>query len=224
MARLLSLAVHELRTPVTVAAGYMRMLLQERAGPLSDAQRRLMEEAEKSCSRLAALVAEMGDLSNLEAGTWTFNLRAIDAAAVLREAVTALPPPLEHDVPVDTRVAAAPLPMQGDPTRLRAAFGAILGAIRRELSPEAALVVQCGSRQPDGQQVAWIAMGDGTTATALAGAAATALGVFDEWRGGNGLSLMVARRIVEAHGGSVWSPPGERPAPGAVIMLPLDNR
>ena len=52
--RLLSLSVHELRTPMTVVAGYLRMLLKDRAGPVTDQQRRLLEEAEKSCGRLAS--------------------------------------------------------------------------------------------------------------------------------------------------------------------------
>jgi hypothetical protein len=56
--RLLSLSVHEFRTPITVVAGYIRMLLKDRAGPVSDQQRRLLEEAEKSCARLSGLVAE----------------------------------------------------------------------------------------------------------------------------------------------------------------------
>ena len=65
--RLLGLSVHEFRTPMTVVAGYIRMLLKDRAGPLSDQQRRLLEEAEKSCGRLTALLTEVSDLSNLEA-------------------------------------------------------------------------------------------------------------------------------------------------------------
>ncbi len=58
-ARALSLAVHELRTPVTVTAGYVRMLLREQAGPVSDRQRTMLEEAERSCGRLNALITEM---------------------------------------------------------------------------------------------------------------------------------------------------------------------
>ena len=71
--KLLSLAVHEFRTPITVVAGYIRMLLKDRAGPITEQQRKLLEEAEKSCGRLAALVAEMSDLSNLEGGTASLN-------------------------------------------------------------------------------------------------------------------------------------------------------
>ena len=49
------------------------MLLKDRAGPLSDMQRQLLEEAEKSCGRLSALLDELSDLSQLESGTAPYN-------------------------------------------------------------------------------------------------------------------------------------------------------
>jgi signal transduction histidine kinase len=52
--RALSLAVHELRTPITVAAGYLRMLLREQAGPITDQQKKMLQEADKSCARIGA--------------------------------------------------------------------------------------------------------------------------------------------------------------------------
>src|SRR6478672_11482249 len=90
--KILSLSVHEFRTPLTVVAGYIRMLLKERAGPLSDQQRRLLEEAEKSCARLSALVNEVSELSNLEARTAPFNRQRTDLNPLLRAAVEQLPP------------------------------------------------------------------------------------------------------------------------------------
>src|SRR4029078_315216 len=86
----LSLTVHEFRTPMTVVSGYIRMLLKERAGAITDQQRRLLEEAEKSCGRLSALVSEVSELSNLEAGTLTFNKHRTDVRAALRQAVEQL--------------------------------------------------------------------------------------------------------------------------------------
>jgi len=44
--------------------------------------------------------------------------------------------------------------------------------------------------------------------------------VFDEWRGGSGLSLPVARRILGGHGGRIWSAP-EGHKSGARILLPV---
>ena len=98
--RILSLSVHEFRTPMTVVAGYIRMLLKERAGALNDQQRRLLEEAEKSCVRLSGLLTEMSDLSNLEAGTAPFNRSSIDLRPLLAEAIAALPETPGRDIAV----------------------------------------------------------------------------------------------------------------------------
>ena len=83
--RLLSLAVHELRTPVTVVAGYLRMLLREQGGPLTDKQRKMLEEAERSCTRLDSLVAEMSDLGKLESGDAALARQDVDIAGLLAE-------------------------------------------------------------------------------------------------------------------------------------------
>src|SRR5829696_9820957 len=90
--KVLSLSVHEFRTPMTVVSGYIRMLLKERAGPLSEQQRKLLEEAEKSCGRLSALVAEMSDLGNLEGGTAPFAQVPVNLPGILAEVIGALPP------------------------------------------------------------------------------------------------------------------------------------
>ena len=68
LTRIWSLTVHELRTPVSVIAGYLRMLLQDQAGPLTDSQRRILEGAASSCACIATLMAEMSELETLEAG------------------------------------------------------------------------------------------------------------------------------------------------------------
>src|SRR6266542_3702089 len=99
--KVLSLSVHEFRTPMTVVAGYIRMLLKDRAGPLTDPQRRLLEEAEKSCARLTALLTEVSDLSNLEAGASPFNRQTTDLNKALRDAVEQLPPLPDREVAID---------------------------------------------------------------------------------------------------------------------------
>src|SRR6185312_3118337 len=98
--------------------GYIRMLLKDRAGSLTDQQRRLLEEAEKSCARLSALVAEMSDLSSLEAGTATLNRQQADLHAALRAAVEQLPALPDREVGVDLEGAENAAPIDGDPVRL----------------------------------------------------------------------------------------------------------
>jgi signal transduction histidine kinase len=218
--RLLSLAVHEFRTPMTVVAGYIRMLLKDRAGALTEQQRRLLEEAEKSCARLSALVAEMSDLSNLEAATATFNRTETSVRTVLAEAVAGVPDVPDRPVQVNLTTGDGASTMQGDPVRLRAAFTSILNALRRELVTSPALEVRERVADFEGRRAAWITFAGAEHIESLERATPETLMTFDEWRGGCGLSLPVARRIIGAHGGQMWSP-ADGPKSGAVVMLPL---
>ena len=214
--KVLSLSVHEFRTPMTVVAGYIRMLLKDRAGPLNDQQRKLLEEAEKSCARLSALLSEVSDLSNLEAGTAPINMGPLDLSAVLKEAVTTLPPLPDRDVPVTLDLMDGAAPFEGDAARLTLAFSSVIAALRRELIGEHALIVR-GRRSNDGFEVL---MGDPPTIDALEQEPPDARGVFDEWRGGVGLTLAVARRILNAHGATITAAPDGRKAGARILLSP----
>jgi signal transduction histidine kinase len=220
--RLLSLSVHEFRTPITVVAGYIRMLLKDRAGPLSDQQRRLLEEAEKSCARLSGLVAEMSDLANLEAGTGAFTRSTVDLRELLNDTIAGLPEVPDRDVRVELSTNGAEAHIEGDPARLKRAFTSLLTALRRELVTSDKLFVQQRTRQQDGSAVSWIAFGDSTQIQHLANADPSSLETFNEWRGGCGLSLAIARRVISAHHGRLWSA-GEDQKSAAVVMLPHRN-
>ena len=204
---------------MTVVAGYIRMLLKERAGPLPDQQRRLLEEAEKSCARLSALLSEVSELSALEGGTATFNRAAVDLNALLPEAIAGLPELPDRDVRVELDTEDGAAMVEGDATRLRTALSSVIIALRRELITSDRLCIHQRLRRNGTDRMAWIAMGDPDRVEALAGAGESGLTTFDEWRGGCGLSLPVARRIINAHGGTIWSPVEESKA-GAVIAFP----
>jgi signal transduction histidine kinase len=218
--KVLSLTVHEFRTPMTVVAGYLHMLLKDRAGPVNDQQRRMLEEAEKSCTRLSSLLNEISELSALEAGTATFNRNDLDLRDVLAQSVNAVPPLPDREIKVELQSGDGAATVNGDATRLRAAMTSIIWALQRELVSSDRLILHQHVRPFNGQTVAWIAIGDAERVPALARADASALTTFDEWRGGCGLSLAVARRIINAHGATIWSPKEETKA-GAVVAMPV---
>ena len=214
--KILSLSVHEFRTPMTVVAGYIRMLLKDRAGPLSDQQRGLLEQAEKSCARLTALLSEVSDLSSLEGGTAPFNRQRTDLHKALRDAVSQLPPLPDREVRVDLQLAGDHAPIDADPVRLAQALTSVIRSLQRELISDAPLVVRQHAASPDDYE---IRIGDDDTLALFDAEDPGAREPFDEWRGGSGLILPVARRIIEAHGGRIWAAPGGRQA-GARITLP----
>ena len=130
---LLRLGVHEFRTPVTVIAGYLRMLMTDRAGALTDIQRKMLGEMEKSTARLAGLIAEMNDLSVLEAGDATFNHGVVDLAALIEREIDSLPVVPDREIRVTVQNDASGAEVHGDPVQLRTALKSLLFAHRREL-------------------------------------------------------------------------------------------
>lgn len=218
--RLLSLTVHELRTPITVVAGYIRMLLKETAGPVSDQQRRLLEEAQKSCARLSELVAQIGELSNLEAGTAALTMSPADVNTLVEQAIASLPALPDRDVRIEFQ-AGPPATVRVDALRMRSAFAAILSALRREVIASDRLLVRTATIEAHGTPIILVAIGESGEIDAIAEADPAARSRFDEWRGGSGLSLAIARRIIGQHGGGVFSPPGDGKA-GALVTFPTE--
>ena len=218
--KLLSLAVHEFRTPTTVISGYLRMLLKERAGPLADMQRKLIEDAEKSCGRLSALLADMSELAHLEDGRATLDRGEFDLSEALdriaRETVVS-----EGEAGIQVRGTKGPLLVRADAERLRKTLAAIAHAIRREIIEAGDLVISTSVRDVNGEHVAWIAFGPASVVEALEHADPSTLGPFDESRGGCGLSLPLARLVIDLHGGRLLALPGDRQKAGGVVQLPL---
>ena len=199
---------------MTVVSGYIRMLLKDRAGALNDQQRRLLEEAEKACGRLTALLTEMSELSNLEAGTAPYNKSAVDLRMSLRDAVAAVAPLPDRDVPVTVETGEGPAAITADPVRLKNALTMVTASLRRELIGDEPLLIR-ERATPSGYEVLF---GDSATIAALESEAAAARGVFDEWRGGVGLSLLLARRIIQRHGGRVHGPADGRKTGARIVF------
>ena len=207
----MSLAVHELRTPVTVVCGYLRMVLKEHGGPLTDKQRKMLEEAERSCERISALVAEMSDLGKLESQELAVARQDVDMAALVAELASAMHEGEDRGVHLDVRVPNRPVMVTGDRGRLSAAITTLLHAALRERGEPGVIVAECSVIADTPQAWAVLAVGDEAALPSLTQAARGTPPSFDEWRGGLGLALPVARRVVEALGGALWSAPGDRP-------------
>jgi signal transduction histidine kinase len=229
--QLLSLAVHEFRTPASVVGGYLRMLLRD-AEPLAPRQRKMIEEAEKSCARLVAMIAEMSDIGKLDAALIALSRQPLDFAALLTDVAAHVHEASERGVRLIVRDDRSGAAMSGDATRLRSAFDAIFRAILREKAGPATVVAERRREMIDGRPHAIVVVAD---ANSVQEAYERAPGPFDEKRGGLGLALPLARRVFEGHGGKVWSP---APAPGspgsdnaddalartsAIVALPLDQ-
>jgi signal transduction histidine kinase len=227
--RLLSLAGHEFSTPLGVVAGYIRMLLQDRA--TSDPHRRLLEPAQKSCGDLSRMLTELRELSKLESGETRFNRGTIKLRSTLADAIEAQPDLPERMVKT-VLIADSDPSVNADAVKLKTAFTSILHALRRELVASDELVVQVDARDGDVGRSIRITIGEPDQIAELLRLEPQALVAFDEWRGGNGLRLPSARRIIEAHGGRLLNQVWERTETDvepkrakttAIVTLPLSE-
>jgi signal transduction histidine kinase len=217
--KVLSLTGHELRNPLGVVVGYIRMVLSERSGPLAPFQRKALEESMNSCGRLREIVEQLGALRDLEEGLTKLQNVRIQSGTLLEEAIEAVPEMTDRTVAIQLDRGPEEVAVSGDPARLPTALASVIFAIRREVVTSDRVVVRQRLTNDGSSRSLWIAIGPPERVDQLASAEAEALTTFDEWRGGLGLSLPIARRVINLHGGTVWSPV-EDPRAGAALALP----
>lgn len=80
---------HELRTPLTSISGYLELLAEGAAGPLTDAQRQMLAIIDRNSRRLLALLDSLVTLSRLEAGTLSIRFDEVDVGALIERVLAA---------------------------------------------------------------------------------------------------------------------------------------
>jgi len=217
-ARLLSLASHELRTPVSVVSGYLRMLLRD--DTLSERQKKMVDEADKACAKLVGIITELSDVGKLDDGRTTMLAEGLDLSALLKEIAEAADEAADRDVTLSLEGCDRHIPMRGDRAHLRLAFSSLVRAVLREQVDGTVVVMKVEVLGGD----ALIVIGRDDVVHHVARSPEAE---FDDQRGGLGLALPIARRVIEGHHGRIWSPAdadGAATARSAVfVTLPLDR-
>ncbi|MBN1162694.1 GAF domain-containing sensor histidine kinase [Patescibacteria group bacterium] len=83
----LSVASHELRTPMTIIKSYIWMLQSGKYGELNNNQKKYADTAMKSTDRLINLVNDMLNISRIEQGRMEFKIEALDFCENIRELI-----------------------------------------------------------------------------------------------------------------------------------------
>jgi len=81
----LSIASHELRTPMTVMKGYADFLLTEKFGKLNEKQKKYLDKIYDNTSDLIELVNKMLNISRLESGRIEFKAENLNLAALIKD-------------------------------------------------------------------------------------------------------------------------------------------
>ena len=203
-----SVASHELRTPMTSVKTSLSLLLAGAAGPRDASARELLEIAVRNADRMIRLINDLLDLSRLEAGRMEFQLEPVplaDGVAAGLETVAAFAQ--EQGVTVATEPPAEPQ--------------VVLGVRDRLVQVIVNLVSNAIKFSPRGGRVTvrwWSENGFAVTEVADQGPGIPAdqlQAVFEPFRqldssttrehGGAGLGLAISQGIVDALGGKLWA-------------------
>lgn len=87
-----SLASHELRTPMTVIKSYIWLLLEGKVGEVTEKQKTYLDRTYSSTNRLINMVNDMLNISRIESGRFTIEPKEMDIALLLREVVGEMQP------------------------------------------------------------------------------------------------------------------------------------
>jgi len=83
---------HEFRTPLGIIRGYVNLLMDEIAGPITDGQRKQLERIDTASLHLLRLIEEILTISQVNAGHGEVHWENVDLSALLRDAVSLLAP------------------------------------------------------------------------------------------------------------------------------------
>jgi signal transduction histidine kinase len=197
---------HELRTPLTSIAGYLEILQDGDAGPVSEEHRAILETIERNATRLRNLIEDVLTLSKIETGSFRTVMQPVRLADVIASAVAAVSPAAtKGQITLSSEVADPALTVNGDEGQLDRVLINLLSNSIKFTPPRGTVTVWAGR--------------DGDTVTVRI--TDTGIGIPDQDKKdlfnrffrasnavrsavqGTGLGLSIVRTIVANHGGEL---------------------
>lgn len=222
----ISTVSHELRTPLTAIGGYTQLLVQQDAGEVNEIQKEFLSIIDTNVKRLTELINDILDVEKMEAGKIELGRERLDLVSILREccdtfSVTASQKKLELRLKSSDGGTPGELWVQGDRARLVQLFMNLIsnavkytsrGFVEIEVEQNFAGIVRVRD--------SGIGMNADEQEKLFQKFYRTHSAVMSNERG-TGLGLVIAKGIVEAHGGSISVSSREGEGTCFQITLPL---
>ena len=212
---------HELRTPVSNVQVTIEALERGAVDEL-ELRDRFFQTIKEETKRLSGLIHDLLDLGRLEAGVTLLEIQAIALQSVISRAIRAMEVRMQAKN-VTVQVDVDDLRVMGDSERLLQAFLNLLDNAIKYSTPSACIFI-AASRHKQQALISIRDQGSGIPETDLPR-------IFEQFyttsrsskQSGVGLGLAIARRIIEAHGGSITA--SSKAGQGAVftLSLPLES-
>jgi signal transduction histidine kinase len=194
---------HDLRSPMTVIAGYVDTMLQRWDAIGDDMKKDLLAVVSRNTKRLSTMVEDVLQVARIESGDFPYEIAPFDLGALVRrtvEEMNAATPgkPVRADVPPSLPTA------RGDEDRYWRVLTNLLSNAQKFSPPEQPVVVSVAARR-DVLEVSVTDRGPGIPEEQLP----RLFGKFSRLAGppdgqkGTGLGLYICKALVEAQGGRI---------------------
>lgn len=202
---MLSIVAHDLRSPLATAQVGSSLLARQIPEDRRETSQKAAEAIHRSIRLATRLVDDLLDVTRIEAGQLTLDLREVSPELIVHYAVeSCLPLAAAASVGLETEVASGLPLVVADEDRIQQVLGNLLNnAIK--FTPRGGRIVVVAQREGDDIQFAVRDTGLGISEDHLPR-------VFDRFwqsrsadRRGAGLGLAISKGIVEAHGGHIWA-------------------
>jgi len=206
-AEFVSVASHEIKTPLSVIRGYVSLLIDGIYGAVNEQQKKTLESVSDQVDRLTRLVHRLLDISRFEAGGGRLELRRINVRDFLDELTGGFHVlAFQNGIDFSVNVAGdAPVNVEGDADRLNEVLGNILSNAFK-FTGHGGKIALDARRDGAGLAVEVRDSGVGIPSDKLPK-------IFEKFyqvdnsaqprSAGSGLGLAIAKEIVEAHGGTI---------------------
>lgn len=115
-----SMASHQLRTPLTSVKGYISMVLEGDAGKITKMQKQLLREAFTSSERMVHLINDFLNVSRVQTGKFMVERHSVDLAKIVKQEVHALETTAQsRDLKLAVEVPPKPVVMDLDEGKIR---------------------------------------------------------------------------------------------------------
>jgi len=200
----ISIASHELRTPMTSIKGSVDLILSGFAGEITADSQELLEIAQKSCDRLIRLINDILDLSKIEAGQVKLNLAQMDLTEVVHRSVRGvkqLADQAEVTLKID-RTENLPS-VEVDKDRIEQVVTNLLSNAIKFAPSQSTVTVELAP--VDGWlQCSVVDQGCGIAEKDLPKVFGKFQQVGERRKGGTGLGLAITQALLQEHHGKIW--------------------
>lgn len=203
----LGLAVHDLRSPISLINSRLDLIMDGFLGELTDKQKELLKGIRQWCERMLRLIEDLLDVSAIEAGKLHLRIEKVALGPYLKECADFNRDLVEaKSIRLELHLADDLGSIELDPQRIHQVLNNLI-ANAIKYSPPRTQIKLTAQKHNDHVRISLHDQGQGILKDELSkifdyfgrGAATSAAG-----KSSTGLGLAISKKMVEAHGGRIW--------------------